>query len=95
MRGPRSLYRRLEFELKLLTARDPKSGVTRVSRDFFHLNRVSDNEVVVRLLREIPGPQDIELQLNMNIYSKEIGKEEIFFGTAVANITIFVTGEDW
>lgn len=56
-----------------------------------------DNEAMIQLLREVPGPQDIELQLDMNIYSKEFGSnnEEIFFGTAVARIFIYVTREDW
>jgi hypothetical protein len=56
-----------------------------------------DNEAVIQLLEEIEGPQDIELQLDMNIYSREFrqNNEETFFGTAVAKIFIFVTGEDW
>jgi len=56
-----------------------------------------DNEAVIQLLTEIDGPQDIELQLDMNIYSREFRQndEEVFFGTAVAKIFIFVTGEDW
>lgn len=56
-----------------------------------------DNEAIIQLLREVPGPQDIELQLDMNIYSKEFrnNDEEIFFGTAVARIFIYVTKEDW
>ncbi|CAH1783488.1 unnamed protein product [Owenia fusiformis] len=94
MRGPSSPYRRLDFELKMVSAKDPKTGITRVSRDFFFLDKVRSNEAIVRLNREISGPQDIELQLNMQIYSKEITTaKEIFFGTAVANITIFVTEE--
>ena len=52
---------------------------------------------MIQLLTEIDGPQDIELQLDMNIYSREFRQndEEVFFGTAVARIFIFVTGEDW
>ena len=99
MRGPLSPYRRLEFELQLKDAHDPRTGVTRVGRDFFHLRTVAPNEVVVQLLRQIEGPQDIELQLDMKIYSKEFsrnnGGQEMFFGTAVAKILIFVTGSDW
>ncbi len=96
MRGPLSRFRRLEFDLKLNDARDPNSGETRVGSDFFRVKEVGPNEAVVQLLREIEGPQDIELQLNMNIYSKEFqetspNKEEIFFGTAVAKIKIYVT----
>lgn len=59
-----------------------------------------DNEAVIQLLREVQGPQDVELQLDMNIYSKEFGQsqnknEEIFFGTAVARIFIYVTKDNW
>lgn len=52
---------------------------------------------MVQLLREVPGPQDIELQLDMNIYSTEFGQnsEEIYFGTAVARIFIYVTKDSW
>ena len=97
MRGPPSRYRRMEFDLKLVSARDAYTGETRASRSFFKLNSLRDNEAVVQLLREIEGPQDIELQLDMNIYSKEFreNSEEIFFGTAVAKIFIYVTNEPW
>ena len=94
MRGPISRYRRLEFDLKLNEAKDPNTGETRVSREFFAVKEIGPNEAVVQLLREIQGPQDIELQLNMNIYSREFqeaNKDEIFFGTAVAKINIYVT----
>ncbi len=98
MRGPLSAYRRLEFELKINSAKDPKSGETRVSKEFFHLKHVAAHEAVIRLLQKIEGPQDIELQLDMNIYSKEFeGHEgkEVFFGTAVAKIMIYVTQDAW
>jgi hypothetical protein len=97
MRGPQSPYRRLEFELLLVKAEDPRTGHSRVNRQFFKLNNISDNEAVVQLLNSIDGAQDIELQLNMNIYSQEFQEhgQELFFGTAVARIHIFVTDEDW
>ena len=99
MRGPYSGYRRLDFELKLVSARDPITGETRVTSDYFYLklNQRRKNEAVVQLLKEVPGAQDIELQLNMNIYSSEFGTQttEVFFGTAVAKIHIFVTKADW
>ena len=96
MRGPLSRFRRLEFDLKLNEAKDPHTGVSRVGSDYFKVKEVGPNEAVVQLLREIDGPQDIELQLNMNIYSKEFqdtnpDRKEIFFGTAVAKIKIYVT----
>ncbi|KAK2151436.1 hypothetical protein LSH36_363g02040 [Paralvinella palmiformis] len=97
MRGPPSRYRRMEFDLKLVAARDPYTGETRASRSFFKLNKLRDNEAVVQLLRQVEGPQDVELQLDMNIYSKEFreNSEEIFFGTAVAKIFVYITKEPW
>ncbi|ELU04015.1 hypothetical protein CAPTEDRAFT_156040 [Capitella teleta] len=97
MRGPSSPYRRLEFELKLVNAEDPRTGRPGVSRGFFKLNNIRENEAAVQLLRAIEGAQDIELQLNMNIYSREFteGAQEIFFGTAVARLHVFVTDQDW
>ena len=79
-----------------MEAVDPRTGVSRVTREFFNLKTVASNEVVVQLLRQVEGPQDIELQLDMKIFSKEFHNgQEIFFGTAVAKIRIFVTGSDW
>ena len=92
-----SPYRRLDFVLKLVSSTDPNTGENRTERNFFNLKKLKDNEAVVELLREIEGPQNIILQLDMNIYSKEFAgnEEEVFFGTAVAKIYIFVTGSDW
>ena len=92
MRGPHSHHRRLSFDLELISAQDPYTGESRVTRDMFRLDHVSDHEALVRLMEEIQGPQDIELKLNMNIYSREFRvEEEIFFGTAIAVIKIYVT----
>jgi len=97
MRGPLSPYRRLVFDLKVIKAHDPGTRETRVNRAFFNIHQVRDNEAVVQLLKEVEGPQDIELQLDMNIYSKEFRQndEEVFFGTAVARIFVYVTKDEW
>jgi fibulin 1/2 len=97
MRGPLSPYRRLAFDLKLIRAADPHTGMQRVTRAHFNINQLRDNEAVIQLLQEVEGPQDIELQLDMNIYSREFQQndEEVFFGTAVARIFIYVTQDDW
>ena len=49
----------------------------------------------MQLMRLIEGPQDLELELAMKIYSKEFREEggEVFFGTAVAKIKIYVTDD--
>jgi len=59
--------------------------------------QVRDNEAVIQLLLPVEGPQDVELQLDMNIFSREFRRndEEVFFGTAVAKIYVYVTGDDW
>jgi fibulin 1/2 len=97
MRGPLSPYRRLVFDLKLISAADPRTGAQRVTRSHFNINQLRDNEAVIQLTEEVEGPQDIELQLDMNIYSREFqqNNEEVFFGTAVARIYIYVTRDDW
>jgi len=97
MRGPLSPYRRLVFDLKIIKAFDPITKEMRVNRSFFNIHQVRDNEAVVQLLKEVEGPQDIELQLDMNIYSREFKQndEEVFFGTAVARIFIYVTKDEW
>ncbi|XP_074644438.1 uncharacterized protein LOC141901228 [Tubulanus polymorphus] len=90
MRGPSSPRRRLAFELNLISARDPYTNAKRVSRDFFYLNKVGSNQAIMRLLREIPAPQDVELELKMHIRSNT----NTFFGTAIERIYIFVTKSD-
>ena len=57
--------------------------------------QIRSNEAVVKLVRDIGGPLDIELQLNMHIYSREYGSDEIFYGTAVARICIYITDDPW
>lgn len=56
-----------------------------------------DNEAVIQLLQAVEGSQDVELQLDMNIYSREFrhNDDEVFFGTAVAKIYVYITGDDW
>ena len=108
MRGHSSLYRRLDFEMELVSARDPQTGETRVTRNMFRLKQ-SDrrpNECQIELLRAITGPQHITLRLRMNIYSREFQQgasddaagappRESFYGTAEALIQMFVTQDPW
>lgn len=90
MRGPFSPIQRLQFDLKMLSAVDPRTGESRVVRDFFYLKHFRDNEAVVSLLREIEGPQDVELELEMKIFTN--GQ---YSGTAVAKIFLFVTKNEF
>ena len=97
MRGPISQFRRLDFELKLLSAVDPTTGDRRAGIDYFHVMKKQENVAVIQLLRQLPGPIDVKLQLDMNIYSKDFDSDgnEVFFGTAVAIINLYVTGSDY
>lgn len=88
--GPSGATRRLQFDLRLLEAKDPLSGQSRVTRDFFYLKHFRDNEAVVSLLRQIDGPQDVELELEMKIFTN--GR---YSGTAVANIFLYVTKDEF
>jgi len=58
---------------------------------------VRDNEAVIQLLLPVDGAQDVELELDMNIYSREFrhNDDEVFFGTAVAKIYVYITADDW
>jgi len=51
----------------------------------------------VELVQEIRGPLDIELQLDMSVYSSEFAsdKEEVFLGTVVAKINVYITTDPW
>ena len=90
MRGPFSAIQRLQFDLRLLSAKDPLTGDSRVTRDFFYLKHFRDNEAVVSLLRQIDGPQDVELELEMKIFTN--GR---YSGTAVAKIFLYVTKNEF
>ena len=90
MRGPFSNIQRLQFDLRLISAADPLSGEQRVARDFFYLKHFRDNEAVVSLLRQIDGPQDVELELEMKIFTN--GR---YSGTAVAKIFLYVTKNEF
>jgi fibulin 1/2 len=92
MKGPASLRRHLDFELDLISAQDPYTGVQRVTRDFFYLNILKPHQAVVRLMRQIPAPQDIELELKMHIRPVRASTNNPYaYRTAIARISIFVT----
>jgi hypothetical protein len=108
MRGPVTHRRRLQFELKLVAARNPpyassssssasaSSAASRVTEAFFGVDQVQSNEAVVKLIGDVGGPVDVELQLNMHVYSREFqAADEIFYGTAVARIFIYITDDPW
>lgn len=85
MRGPRFSFTSVQFNLDLKSARAPE-GIIPVTKDYFHIRRTAFNEVMLSIVKVIPGPQDIELELVMKIYHNGL-----FGGTAIAKIFIFVT----
>ena len=90
MRGPYSSVKQLQFDLRLLEAKDPLTGQSRVSRGFFYLKHFRDDEAVVSLVRQIDGPQDVELELEMKIFTNER-----YSGTVVAKIFLYITKNEF
>ncbi|KAK0170128.1 hypothetical protein PV328_010728 [Microctonus aethiopoides] len=75
----------VRFSMALVDARAPP-GIPRATESYFALRRPSQSQAVLVLTRSIPGPQEIELDLSMEIYHNTI-----FAGSAVAKLFIFVT----
>ncbi|XP_063990855.1 fibrillin-2-like [Diachasmimorpha longicaudata] len=85
MRGthlPGSIVR---FSMALINAQAPP-GVTRATESCFALRKPSPSQAVLVLTKSLPGPQEIELDLSMEIYH-----DTAFAGSAVAKLFIYVT----
>jgi len=87
--GPDGANKRLQFDLHLLSAKDPETGESRVTRDFFYLE-LFYNKGVVTLQRQIQGPQDVELELEMKIFTN--GR---YSSSAVAKIFLYFTKNEF
>jgi len=61
-------------------------GIARATESCFALRRPAPSQAVLVLTRMIPGPQEIELDLSMEIYH-----DATFVGSAIAKIFIFVS----
>ncbi|XP_050685596.1 fibulin-2-like [Leptidea sinapis] len=85
MRGPNWSYAKMRFELKLVNVDTPPSVREKADINSFLLVQ-TDHQAVVSLVRSLEGPQTIELELSMELYSR--GQ---FGGTAVAKLYIFVS----
>ncbi|XP_076668059.1 uncharacterized protein LOC143368830 isoform X1 [Andrena cerasifolii] len=75
----------IQFSMAFLEARAPP-GVQRATESCFALRRPEPTQAVLVMTRSIPGPQEIELDLSMEVYHNAI-----FAGSAVAKILIFVS----
>ncbi|KAJ1525633.1 hypothetical protein ONE63_008851 [Megalurothrips usitatus] len=85
MRGSAAGDTHTSFQLKLDDARTPH-GVPAATIDHFRLTQVKGNTAVVSLVRPLFGPQDVELRLEMEVYSGN------FFATRnVAKLFLFVS----
>lgn len=89
MSGPRTSQKQFTWDLKVIKAQPLKSGVMTVNRGYFDLKIKNSAQAVVSLNYRIPGPQDVELELTMQITDLRSG----YTGTAVSKIFLYVTGE--
>lgn len=71
--------------MELLSARAPPQ-IAPSTKDYFRLRTQEWNQAVISLVRPIPGPQELELQLTMKMYHNGI-----FGGIGVAKLFIHVS----
>ncbi|EFN68423.1 Fibrillin-2 [Camponotus floridanus] len=85
MRGSHQPDSTIQFTMALVDVRAPP-GIARATESCFSLKRPASSQAVLVMTRSIPGPQEIELDLSMEIYHNTV-----FVGSAVAKIFIFVS----
>nr|XP_049705721.1 fibulin-2 [Helicoverpa armigera] len=85
MRGPVWPYVKMRFELKVVNVNTPPSVKRKADINDFLLTQ-NNNEGLVSLVRPLEGPQSIELEMTMELYT-----HEQFGGTAVAKLFIYVS----
>ena len=89
MRGPLWSTASVQFSLDLESVRAP-SGTQSASRSFFRLRRTSVNQAVISLVRQLEGPQEVQLALSMKLYH-----ENVYSGSAVAKLLVIVSEYDF
>lgn len=85
MRGTHQPESTIQFHMALVDVR-ALPDVARATESCFALKRPMPSQVILVLTRSIPGPQEIELDLSMEVYH---GSR--FMGSAIAKIFIFVS----
>ncbi|XP_076276277.1 uncharacterized protein LOC143207096 [Lasioglossum baleicum] len=75
----------LQFSMAFVEARAPPA-VQRATESCFALRRTAPNNVVLLMTQSIPGPQDIELDITMEVYYGSL-----YAGCVVAKVLIFVS----
>ncbi|XP_060072748.1 fibrillin-2-like isoform X2 [Ylistrum balloti] len=89
MSGPQSLDKKYTWDLEVVDVRPLRAGISEVNRGYFSL-RESNNEATVTLTYGIPGPQDIQLKLTMNMLNRETNA---YIGKAVSKIYLYITSK--
>ncbi|XP_011707681.1 PREDICTED: fibrillin-1-like isoform X2 [Wasmannia auropunctata] len=85
MRGSHQPDSTIQFSMALMDVRAPPD-VARATESCFALRRPASSQAVLVMTRPIAGPQEIELDLSMEIYH-----DAVFIGSAIAKIFIFVS----
>ncbi|KAG9508909.1 Fibulin-1 [Fragariocoptes setiger] len=87
MRGPKNFDIDAKFELKLVSAtKIGQPDVRTARRSDFSISEPDFNEGVVNMIRPIQGPQDIELDLELKLYSNKVLQS-----VQMAKLIIYVT----
>ncbi|XP_045518801.1 fibulin-2-like [Pieris brassicae] len=89
MRGPNWAYAKMRFQLRLVDVNAPPSVSQKADINSFLLTQTG-NQAVMSLVRSLEGPQSIELELSMELYSR--GQ---FGGIAVAKLYIYVSEHEF
>lgn len=84
MKGPAWSNSNAHFDMDILNVRCPRN-VKQADPSYFRMKRDS-SKVIISLVRPIEGPQDIELQLQMELYISGV-----FQGKVVSTVFIFVS----
>ncbi|XP_076376095.1 uncharacterized protein LOC143259120 [Megalopta genalis] len=85
MRGFPLASSTLQFSMAFVEARAPP-GVQRATESCFALRRTAPTNVILLMTQSIQGPQDIELDITMEVYYGPI-----YAGCVVAKVLIFVS----
>ncbi|KAL4712538.1 hypothetical protein ACJJTC_007554 [Scirpophaga incertulas] len=85
MRGPTWANAKIHFQLRLVNVNSPPSVKNKADINSFLLSQTG-NQGVVSLVRSLEGPQSIEVDLSMELYS-----QDQFGGIAVAKLFIYVS----
>ncbi|XP_021357411.1 fibulin-1-like isoform X3 [Mizuhopecten yessoensis] len=87
MSGPQSVDKSFTWELEVVDVRPLRAGINPVNRGYFALTE-NNNEAVVTLSYGVQGPQDIQLELTMNMRDR---RTNVSLGNAISKIYLYIT----